>query len=437
LRLNIYMLREAATQAVGRYHSAVGHGVRLLEQRTLFRQRTAEQVSEYRYRDMAFRVFRNDALQKYRAQFDLAAQYVYLAARAYDYETNLLGSSDQSGRSFLTGIVRQRSLGVVDNGNVQIGNGLAGQLAQMWANFDGELRSRLGFNSADEFERTFSLRWELFRIPGRTAFEPEWREILSNHVIEDMNALQEYRQYCAPLNPPTIPDPAIVIPFSTTVNSGLNFFGWPSTGDETLPSDRFAIKAHSYGVQFAQYPGPPLNNQVSVYLVPVGADIMRVPADGTPREWHLLDQTFPVPFPIGDSDLAEWGWMPWDGISGGAKSIIRRRLIPTVAAYPLGECPPSGCDVSYKLTGRSVWNTRWLLIIPGSQLQGSDPENGIDVFINGNTGTGVRDIKLLFKCYGYAGSKSLNLEKNEERQSPPIDGQDSARSRGGHIRAAM
>ena len=29
--------------------------------------------SRYRYKDMAFRIFRNDALQKYRAQFDLAA----------------------------------------------------------------------------------------------------------------------------------------------------------------------------------------------------------------------------------------------------------------------------------------------------------------------------------------------------------------------------
>ena len=47
---------------------------------------------------MAFRIFRNDALQKYRAQFDLAARYVYLAAKAYDYETNLLGAT-RDGRA--------------------------------------------------------------------------------------------------------------------------------------------------------------------------------------------------------------------------------------------------------------------------------------------------------------------------------------------------
>jgi hypothetical protein len=189
------------------------------------------------------------------------------------------------------------------------------------------------------------------------------------------------------------------------VQSGLNYFGHPSTADETLPSDRFAIKMHSYGVQFAQYPGAPLNNQVSVYLVPVGADVTRVPSDGTPRMWHLLDQTFPVPFPIGGSELTTPDWLPWDSISGGSSALARRRRIPTVAAFPQGDCQqPGDCDVSYKLTGRSVWNTRWLLIIPGSQLQGSNPANGVDVFINGTSGTGVRDIKLLFDCYGYQGS---------------------------------
>jgi hypothetical protein len=96
--------------------------------------------------------------------------------------------------------------------------------------------------------------------------------------------------------------------------------------------------------------------------------------------------------------------MPWDALDGGASAMIRRRLIPTVAACAAGD--PSCTDISYKLTGRSVWNTRWLLIIPGSELQGSDPINGIDVFINGTNppyGTGVRDIKLEFSCYGYSG----------------------------------
>ena len=62
---------------------AIAQGARLLAERTAFRQATAENISNYRYKDMAFRIFRNDALQKYRAQFDMAARYVYLAAKAY------------------------------------------------------------------------------------------------------------------------------------------------------------------------------------------------------------------------------------------------------------------------------------------------------------------------------------------------------------------
>ena len=37
------------------------------------------------------------------------------------------------------------------------------------------------------------------------------------------------------------------------------------------------------------------------------------------------------------------------------------------------------------------------------ELEGADPDDGIHVFINGSSGTGVRDIKLLFSSYGYSG----------------------------------
>ena len=272
--------------------------MRLWEERTAFRQRTAEQVSEYRYQDMAFRVFRNDALQKYRAQFDLAAQYAYLAARAYDYETNMLSTNDQSGQQILTDIVKERVLGVVDGGTVMVGNGLAGGLAELWGNW-GPVKSNLGFDSPTEIDRTFSLRWEKFRIPNSVSYDGDRGEALSSHVVADLGGLQEYNQYCQPLQPPVPNNPAIVIPFSTTVTSTLNFFGWPSTGDATLPSDRFAIKVHSHAVRFSHYPGAPLNQQVNVYLVPVGADVMRTPTcpEAPIREWHLLDQTLPLPFP--------------------------------------------------------------------------------------------------------------------------------------------
>jgi hypothetical protein len=405
MRLELFQLQEAVNQATGRYHSAVGRGLRLLEERLAFNQRTAEDVSQYRYQDMAFRIFRNDALQKYRAQFDLAAQYAYLTARAYDYETNLLGTNEQGAREFLTEIVKERVLGVTQNGAPLLGNGLAGRLADLLTRWNA-IEPQLGFNTFNEINRTFSLRWELFRIPNSVAHDAQWRTVLSNYVVNDLNVLQEYRQYCQPLQPPIANNRALVIPFGTTVQSALNFFGWPSTGDATLPSDRFAIKLHSHAVRFSNYPGFPLNQQANVYLVPVGADILRTPTcpDAPIRQWHLLDQTLPVPFAVGNQDLASVGWMPWDSLDGGAPALIRRRLIPTVAGCATGD--PACTDISYKLTGRSLWNTRWLLIIPGSELLGADPAQGVNVFINGSGGSGVRDVKLVLKSYGYSGCLS-------------------------------
>ena len=58
----------------------------------------------------------NDALQKYRAAFDMAARYTYLAATAYDYDTNLLRTDSQAGGEFLGDIVRERSLGQILDG---------------------------------------------------------------------------------------------------------------------------------------------------------------------------------------------------------------------------------------------------------------------------------------------------------------------------------
>ncbi|MGB2984774.1 MAG: right-handed parallel beta-helix repeat-containing protein, partial [Phycisphaerae bacterium] len=398
--LELHTLEEVIHQATGRYHAAVGSGVRLLEQRTAFRYRTADEISEHRYRDMAFRVFRNDAVQKYRAQFDLAARYAFLTAKAYDYETNLLDGSSLSGRHFLQSLVRERSLGVVNGGIPLVGNGLAGDLAEMAANFD-VLRTELGINSRDRFQRTFSLRWELYRIPNSVSYDHLWRDTLTSSVIADLNALDVYQLHCQPLLPVRENEPAIVIPFGTTVSHGLNLFGWDSVGDEILPADRYAIKIHSVRVGLAQsYASPPLNRAVHAYLVPTGMDIMRVPTDGSIREWTVLDQGLPVPFPISESELQQPDWMPWDTLVGGSAEMVYRHRTPTLTARPVTD---ETVDLSYKLTGRSIWNSQWYLIIPGSELMGEDPVQGIDLLINGENGTGVRDIKLTFECYGYSG----------------------------------
>ena len=61
--------------------------------------------------------------------------------------------------------------------------------------------------------------------------------------------------------------------------------------------------------------------------------------------------------------------------------------------------------------GRSVWNTKWVLIIPGGNLL-NDPQEGIEIFVDGQPipggngardGQGVKDIFLFFETYAYTG----------------------------------
>ena len=429
-RLQIYTLQESMAEATGRYHAAHSKGVRLLEQLVTFRGRTEDRIRKFRYRDMAFRVFRNDALQKYRAQYDLSARYVYLAAKAYDYETNLLATDDLAGQRFLTGIVKERGLGTfdVDKRVPHVGRGLSGQLAGLSANFE-VLRSELGFNSRDQFQRTFSLRWELYRIDNSISSDGAWQACLASGVcpsptdngvpmlIPDLNEWDIYRHFCQPLRSDEDPavrvvEPALVIPFSTELISGHNLFGKDSQGDETLPPDRFAIKIQSVGISFAQsYASPPLNKQVNVYFIPTGLDMMRVPTDGSLRTWHVLDQTLPVPFPLSEAELREPDWRPWDALTAGSSAVGHRRRFPTLAACPTGQVQ---CDQSHKLSGRSLWNSQWYLIIPLSQLLSDDTvpaptscaltEPALCFFIEGENGTGVRDIKLTIKANGYTGT---------------------------------
>ena len=75
-----------------------------------------------------------------------------------------------------------------------------------------------------------------------------------------------------------------------------------------------------------------------------------------------------------------------------------------------GAVAPGDLVFDTRLVGRSVWNTRWVLIIPGGTLL-ADAEEGIERFIHGNPlpgggrdGNGIKDIKLYFHTYSYSGN---------------------------------
>ena len=418
LRLELLTLKETLQQQGGRYISAVARGQRLLEDRLRFRSETATQIQAYRYKDMAFRIFRNDALQKYRAQFDLAAMYVYLAARAYDYETNL-GKNDSRGPglNFMTSIIRSRALGLIEGGQPHTGSGrgdpgLADPMARMASDWDLVLKGQLGFNNPQTETGRFSLRSELFRIQPSANGSKTWRDTLSRNVVANILEMQEFKRYCIPFQPQQAVEPAIVIPFSTTINFGENFFGWPAGGgDNDYDSTHFATKIRSVGVWFANYNnlGGGMINTPRVYLVPVGNDVLRSPSGnlGEIREWKILDQKLPVPFPLSDAALGNPGWIPINDTLtdqiGDIRQFARFR-----AYHDSGNFDPSQTITDTRLIGRSVWNTRWLLIIPGGTLH-TDRNEGIQRFISGalkpdgtRDGNGVTDIKIFFKTYAYS-----------------------------------
>ncbi len=397
----LYALKETMQQAAGSYQAALAEGLRLMDERAEKRAQSAANVQEYRFQDLGFRVFRNDAIQKYRAQFDLAAKYVYLAATAYDYETNLLGSASGAGRKFLSEIARQSTLGVISNGTPQAGfPGLADVMARLSQNFS-VYKTQLGFNNPQTETTPFSLRTELFRIQSDATSKEDWKNVLKDHKVDDLWKIPEFKRYCRPFAPESAgAQPGIVIKFPTTVTYGKNFFGWPlSGGDSAYSTSNFATRVRSVGLWFQNYNGAGLSSTPRVYLVPTGADILRSPTGNgfATREWQVQDQKLPVPFPLGDSDLKNPDFIPVNDSLSDEMAGIRR--VSDFRAYPYsGAFNPGQATSDSRLVGRSVWNSQWMLIIPGSTLL-FNKDAGLNSFIDS-----VDDIKMFFQTYAYSGN---------------------------------
>jgi hypothetical protein len=415
-RSELYTVREAMLQAAETYRTTLAKGLRILSDRERFRIQTAGQTQQYRYKDMAFRIFRDDALQRYAAQFDLAARYAYLAAKAYDFETALLpGDPRGPGDDFLTGIVRCQAIGLIQNSQPVTGSGtgdpgLADPLARMYQNWSLVLKGQLGFNNPETQTGRFSLRSELFRVQTNSSSaiaSQLWRQILTSSIVSNILTLPEFQRYCIPFSPTNPAEPGIVISFPTTITFGQNFFGWPlGGGDNAYDSSHFATKVRSVGVWFANYNSLALANTPYVYLFPVGDDVCRSPSSltGETRQWKVVDQLLPVPYLNPNTWSNSASWIPGNDMLGGAYWDIRR-FASFLAYNDGGTFNPAQVTSSSRLIGRSVWNTRWMLIIPAGTL-GSDRNAALQTFVNGplRDGNGVSDIKIFFQTYSYSGN---------------------------------
>jgi len=227
--------------------------------------------------------------------------------------------------------------------------------------------------------------------------------------------------------------PGIVLTFSTTISDGLNLFGKQlGPGDHNYSPSSFATKIFAAGVDFDGYigmdnptpgntaggnspPDPTLDTNALaatpyVYLIAVGVDSMRSPPlgdAGSIRSWNVDDLTIPLPFNIGDSGYSSSPfYTAADSLTEPLFSVRKNqafRPVSTTDAFSTsiyganGALQPSQYT-NNRLIGRSVWNSRWKLVIPGKTLL-SDPNLGLTRFI-----ASVKDIKLYFVTYSYAGN---------------------------------
>ncbi len=390
-RIKVFGMREQLRGLLDQYRATLQAGIRLLEERRNFNAQLAAATQNNRYHDMAFRFARHESLQKYRASFDLAARYCYLAAKAYDYETNFDYNDRGSAIPLLGELVRERSLGELGDHQPLNRGGLAGIMARLHDNFRA-VEGRLGFNNLQLDTTEFSLRREHFR----SATDADWTANLQMARVDNLWALPEFRRFCRPFAAPNEVQPGLVMRFETQVRAGKNFFGRPlGPGDAAYDPTLYATKIRAAGIRFEGYPVAQLARTPYVYLVPAGFDVMTIPDSPTlqTRTWNIVDQAIPVPHNTSFADLGRPNWIPvLDSLSGSLGAI---RRFSSFRAGVVEEDPSLNVT---RFIGRSVWNTDWLLIIPGQTLH-VDPAAGLDQFI-----ANVSDIQLAFETYGYSGN---------------------------------
>jgi hypothetical protein len=115
-----------------------------------------------------------------------------------------------------------------------------------------------------------------------------------------------------------------------------------------------------------------------------------------------------VPLPLSGADLNNPSWIPrFDSLYGQFADIRKQGTIR--AYHDSGSFNQAETISNSRLIGRSVWNTRWMLIIPAGTLH-SDRKEGMARFVDGTLlpngsrdGNGVKDIKLFFQTYSFEG----------------------------------
>jgi hypothetical protein len=267
------------------------------------------------------------------------------------------------------------------------------------------------------------MRSEKFRIlsdPSTTRDDDQWRQSLERHISPDLLTDPDVAQYCRGLSKPDGSQvPGIVIPFSTTIQPGKNWFGLPlADGDHAYSPSNYATKIHSVGLVFEGYEG--IDNYATgdaqapatggnalsatpyAYLIPAGVDSMLAPAfgdTGQVRSWMVNDQALPLPFNLGATSFSETQFFTANGTLTEQPWILRKHQ--TFRAVDNPEVFYSRIPAEFtssRLIGRSVWNSEWKIVIPANTLL-NDEYEGLDRFT-----ANVKDIKIFMRTYSNSGN---------------------------------
>lgn len=401
---------EALHQAADNYRSTLAEGHRVLVQRHRLRSLTAADVRQLRYRDMTYRLLRGESSARFGAQFKRVLTEAFLLARIFDYSTNYAeGDPGAPASRFYEKLLRARTLGTLrKDGAPQEGDDdtLASILAEMTREYR-DFRQFVGIQT-DEPE-TLSLRTGLFRIPTGTRDDDEeyllgmgevWRRTLHSYLVPSLEDVPDLRDCCRGMPSGS----ALVIPFATPLadqGSLFNHFGFLiGGGDAGFNSTLIDCKLTTVRVVFDGYDQKNLSRTPRVYLIPAGQDNFRSPPrsglDDSPlaiRSWSLGPQRLPEMTPGNTVSSMRAGSQP-------AWAFHQRRFghFDAVLGHEQINEPEQAARATKQYYGRSIYNTRWLLVIPAKLLNAEIPEDETWEHFLGRPGfdDGVGDISLEF-----------------------------------------
>jgi hypothetical protein len=239
-------------------------------------------------------------------------------------------------------------------------------------------------------------------INQAAASDARFKDALNARIVPDLTSMPEFKQYCRPFSSPSEgPQPGLVIRFSTEINNGVNVFGRALVGgDHKYSTANYATKLRGFAVYAVNYDPSSLVATPRAYLVPVGDDYLRTSSSAQPglRVWSVKEQRIPIPYVINSSQISAPDFIPTlDGMDGAFGAL--RRHGDFRVYHDDGDPEADDSDVIYstRLFGRSVWNSDWMLVIPGAGLA-ADPVDGVTNFVEA-----VSDLKIYFDTYSPQG----------------------------------